>query len=304
MPNITLLDIAKRNLGDREVGLIEESLLAAPELTVVPSRLRPGTSYRTTVRESLPTASFRNANEGVAGTKSGFRNDLFEMHLLDSKVIVDKAVATANIGGPQELLDDEAIAQLEASFRHAGKVFYYGRNATRGDAKGFPGLVDSYDSTNMKIDATGSSNRSSAWLVALGQQKVQFQIGQNTALQVGDVREELVNDAAGNPFDAFVQPMLTWIGLQVGSKNDAVRIGNLGTGAGKGLTDDLIYQALEKFPVGTRPSALFMNRRSVRQLRESRTATNPTGMPAPTPTAVDGLQIILTDSIVNSEAAA
>jgi len=40
----------------------------------------------------------------------------------------------------------------------------------------------------------------------------------------------------------------------------------------------------------------------LKQLRDSRTATNVTGAPAPRPTEVEGIPIIVTDAIVNTEA--
>ena len=36
----------------------------------------------------------------------------------------------------------------------------------------------------------------------------------------------------------------TWIGLQVVNRRSAVRIKNLGTNIGKGMTDDLAFEAL------------------------------------------------------------
>lgn len=51
------------------------------------------------------------------------------------------------------------------------------------------------------------------------------------------------------------------------------------------------------------PNYIVMNRRSAAQLRKSRTATNATGAPAPWPTEIEGIPIIVTDAIGNAEAA-
>jgi hypothetical protein len=45
-----------------------------------------------------------------------------------------------------------------------------------------------------------------------------------------------------------------------------------------------------------------MSYRSLRQLRDSRTATNAVGAPAPTPTDVDGIPIYPTLGITDTEA--
>ena len=64
------------------------------------------------------------------------------------------------------------------------------------------------------------------------------------------------------------------------NRHSAVRIKNLGTNIGKGMTDDLAFEALAKFPAGVAPDYCFMNRRALEQLRRSRTkVTSPTGVP-------------------------
>ncbi len=55
MASITLLDVAKQNGSDTIVGLVEESLSAAPEVNLFPVRTVEGTGYKTLVRTGLPT---------------------------------------------------------------------------------------------------------------------------------------------------------------------------------------------------------------------------------------------------------
>jgi len=50
------------------------------------------------------------------------------------------------------------------------------------------------------------------------------------------------------------------------------------------------------------PTHIFMNGRSREQVRSGRTATNPAGTPAPLPTEWEGIPIVRSASIVNSEA--
>ena len=96
--------------------------------------------------------------------------------------------------------------------------------------------------------------------------------------------------------------MTTWIGLQVVNRHSAVRIKNLGTNVGKGMTDDLAFEALAKFPAGVAPDPCFMNRRALEQLRRSRTkVTSATGVPT-LPDNVAGVPIVITDSLSNAEA--
>ena len=51
-------------------------------------------------------------------------------------------------------------------------------------------------------------------------------------------------DADQQKVPGYVADMKTWIGLQVVNLHSAVRIENLGTNIGKGMTDDLAFEAL------------------------------------------------------------
>lgn len=305
----TLLDIAKKNGSDKAVGLIEEVLTFAPEVSLGAARSIKGLNYKTLVRTSLPGVSFRNHNEGTAATKSTFENRLVEAYLLNPRWECDKAVADADEDGAEAFIALEAQAIMQASMNYLGSQFYYGLT---NDAKGFPGLVASYDSAmEVSVSTSGSTANtgSSVWGVTWGPQDVQWILGLNGSMTVSDVTEVRLLDSNNNPYTAYSQELLSRIGLQVGNKYAVSRIKNLTDDSGKGLTDARINQLLEKYPVGRQPSVLFMNRRSLRQLQSSRTATNPTGQPAPFPTSVSGIAgqnvpIVVTDSITNTEALA
>lgn len=302
MASLTLLEIAKKNGSDKVVGLIEEVVNVFPELQIGAARTIKGQNYKTLVRTGLPTVGFRNANEGVASTVSTYENRLVETFILNTKWNCDKAVADSNEDGPENSMFMEGVGQLQAAFRTVAKQFYYGR--TTGDAKGHPGLIDSIASA-MTVDATGSTadTGSSVWLVKFGMQDVQWVWGENGSLDLSDIRIGDITQGSGT-YTAYIQEILSYVGVQVGSTNSIARIKNLTAQAGKGLTDSLIFDALETFPSGVRPDAIFMSRRSRGQLRKSRTATNATGAPAPIPTEVDGIPVYATDAILNTEAIA
>jgi len=126
-----------------------------------------------------------------------------------------------------------------------------------------------------------------------------------------------------------VADMTTWIGLQVVNRHSAVRIKNLGTNVGKGMTDDLAFEALATARRGsnnpTRRKTLLqslgrqlsgrsrsrllqqnqtrpVNRRALEQLRRRRTkVTSATGVPT-LPDNVAGIPIVFTDSLSNAKA--
>ena len=310
MPNATLLDIAKLNGSDMVVGLIEEVITAAPELQILPARTIKGTSYKTVLRTAYPSVGFRAANAAVTAGASAFQNKLVECFILSSLITADKAVAKAYEDGENAFKAMEAEGVARQALIEIGKQIFYGTNTTfGGDDNGHPGFLQSYDATNMVVDAGGTTDSvaSSAWLAALGPQDVQVIFGNNSALQLSDWSEQVISSVP-----SYVADLTAWVGLQVVNPNSVCRIKKLTTDSGKGLTDALIAEALSKFPVGKQPNAMFVNRRSAMQLHKSRTVTlfggpgngKPSGsveLVAPMPTSAFGIPIIVTDSIISTE---
>lgn len=299
---ITLLDIAKANGSDAVVGLIEEATKRHPELTIVPSRTIVGLSFKTLVRTGLPTVVFRDANQGTDPTKSAYENRVFETHILSPRIFADKAVADRYENGKDAYIAMEAIGHVEAAMQHLAACFYYG---TATDAKAYPGLLQVYDSTNMDVDAEGSSasTGSSVWGLKLGVQDVTWLWGANGSLEFGEVSERDAEDADGKKFNAYFTELLAYPGLQIGNRFAIGRIRDLTEDSGKGLTDALLAKLLEKFQnhYGANPDVLLMSPRSLRQLRVSRTAYSPTGAPADVPKDFDGVPIHWTNAIKNTE---
>lgn len=316
MPATTILDIAKRNGSDAVVGIIDETTRAVPEVSgmhpdtmspipgVADARTIRGINYKTLVRTGLPTVGFRDGNQGVDPTKSTYENRLVETYIMNPRWHVDKAIGDMAEDGWQALMSDEAFAHVQAAMQQLGRQFYYGTNTTFGGAvKGFRGLLDFYDSTNMVVDAAGTTDSvaSSVWAVKFGPQQTRWVWGNNGNLDPSEVDERDVEDSDGKRFTAYFQELLARPGLQFGDVRCVARIKKLTTDIGKGLTDTLMNQLLEKFPVGMRPDAFFMTKRSRRQLRDSRTATTESGRPASQPMDFDGIPIVPTESISNVE---
>jgi hypothetical protein len=300
----TLLDIAKLNNTDAVVGLIEESIKAHPEISLGGARTIRGLNYHTKVRTGYSSVAFRNANEGTASKVSTFENRLVECYILNPRWECDKAIADAYEDGAQAYIAIEGAGMMEAAMRQLGTVFYYGTDGTLGDTKGFPGLLQMYDATNMVVDAGGTTatTGSSVWAVKFGPRDTQWVWGNNGSLNLSPVAEQRILDGSSNPLTAYVQEILARPGLQVGSLNSIARIKKITADSTKTLTDTMMFNLLKVFPTGITPDVFFMSRRSLYQLRASRTATNQTGAPAPIPTEVAGVPIHVTDSIVDTEA--
>jgi len=315
MASATLLDIAKLNGTDPVVGLIEENLKAAPEVAVFPFRTIRGTSYKAGVRTTLPATGFRAANEGQTPVKSEFRQELVEAFIFGGVMEADKAVAEAHEDGAEAFLAIESNGVMLSALQELGSQIWYG---TTNDAKGFPGLkaatafgASTTGGDALTINATGTtaSTASSVYAVKFGDQHITLIGGNGKSFELDDVMIQQIVAGNGGKIMAYVAGLTSWIGLQAVNENSVRRICNLTADSGKGLTDALLAQLIATFPVGVVPDAIFCSRRSRQQLQISRSAVGQVaagggGSPAfaPVPTDFEGIPIIATDSILNTDA--
>lgn len=336
---VTLLDVSKRKGNDQVVGLLEDTLTYAPELGAIMGRPINGTQYKTAHR-SLPTVSFRKANDGSDTVKSTYRQDLKECALIDAQIQLDKAVADAEgsvsntpEGTIEDLKFNEAQGVLMGTYITVGAQMYYG---TSNDANGFAGISALTSSLNAAKNAnpvvvgaggTTASIQSSAYLIWENIQGAHFIFGNNSGFNM--LPEWRIQQVLGNnskPMTAYVNNLQGWVGFAVNHPLSVARIANINKGTdSKPLTDAIVAQALSYLPLqmraeynanlnGAGPSKfgpglkLLMNGITAYGLQASRTATtdaaggiNGAQAYPKLPTESNGIPIILTDSIVNTE---
>lgn len=302
---LTLSDLIKlndKNLADREISdLLNDAPLMRQLAADIASN---GTTHKYLKETGAPVVGFRSVNEGREHDKSTDTEVSIDLKIVDASFTVDKALADAYRLGPEAYLAREGFRHLKAAFFLAEQQFI---NGTGSDSDGFNGLADELDDAHaMTVDAEGTTadTASSVYLIrTTGDLNDMTAItGRDGELMVGDSVVQRVSDGDAKHYSAYYTPIEGWLGLQIGGLRSVARIYNLTEDADKGLTDELIYKALELFPASRQPTHIVMNRRSQRQLRDSRTATNATGAPAPRPTEVEGIPIITTDGIGNTEA--
>lgn len=302
---LTALDIAKMNGSDQVVGLIEENLSVAPEVEMFPARTINGTSFPTLIRTTLPSPGYRAVNEGSEPIKSVYANKLVECFYLDGQLEMDVAAADMDERGPEHALSLEADGVMKGSMLKIGSQIWYGKG-TNGDAKGPPGAVEVVDA-NLVIDAGGTtaSTASSVYGVKLGTKFVELIFGRGNVFSIGEWRRQFITRNA-KELEAWKNALQGWQGVQWVNKNALSRIKKLTADAGKGLTDALGAQMLSKLPVGFAPDFWFMSRRSRFQLQTSRTPVNNNDSRAlqfpPVPTEMCGIPIVVTDSLLDTEA--
>lgn len=315
MALLTLTDLVK---GQDAEFLIEETVQQFPEISgktkiagkeitlpnVGAARGIDGTTYPTLVTVEDPTVAFVDVNQGAAYTKMRQEERMTNCFNLNPRWGVGLVAAKRQQESIDVLMARQAAAHLRAAWARCAKCFYYGRDATYGDAKGVPGLLSGYDATNRVVDAGGTtaSTGSSVWLVKWGPEELQWVWGNNVSMELSELELREALDADSNPYTKYHQELVMLPGLQFVSQHHAVRIKKITADAGKTLTDDLIAEAISKFPANVFPDVAFMSRRSLFQLQASRLATSPTGAPAPIPLESHGVPIAVTDAILDTEA--
>jgi hypothetical protein len=212
-------------------------------------------------------------------------------------------------------MDHRTARQLRQALSVFEKQVFYG--TVHGDAGGFSGIANdaNYNGSGdgQVVNATGSSagTGSSVFLICSTPDDAAFALvgagdpaingGANINFTISPTFQSVVLGANSKSMVANVRDAGAHLGIQVGSKYAIVRIANLTADSGKGLTDGLLEDAMALFPSGMQPTVIAMSRRSRKQLRKSRTTYSPTGSPAPNPIDFDGVPLIVTDSIIDTE---
>lgn len=309
----TMLDLSLKTGSDSVVGLITANEGLYPEARILPARTISGTSFKTLLRTSYPTAGFRSVNEGTNTKKSAYENKMVECNFLDLQLEVDEAVVGADDKAIADMQTLEADGAMKGVLRTLSKQVWYGTTSS-GDAKGFPGAI-SVVSSSLVVDATGTtaSTGSSAWIIVPGQQNGQFIFGNGGVLGMPSWQKQRITRSSAELM-AWVSNISGWVGFQWVNTYCIGRIKNLTEDSGKGLSDALVADLIGKFPedVNLSGARLFMTRRSARQLQKSRTPTSAvdsgakrtaTGVEiaAPWPIESNGIPIEITSGILNTE---
>jgi hypothetical protein len=270
-----------------------------------------GVTHKYVKETGAPVVGFRAENVGRELDSSDDTLVTVDLKILDFSWGVDVAVANAWRKGAEDYVAREGKRHLRSALMAFEKQVINGvigasdSAGATGASGGFQGFRDA-GTVNALADAmvvtagTGTADaNTSVWAVNISQDGV---CGVYKGDGAFDLMETVVVPEISSgalKFPAYYTPACLWLGLQVGSAYDIGRIANVTSTTG--LTDDMIAQLLERFPIGRKPTHLLMNRKAQRMLQDSRTATNPTGAPAPFPESAFGVPILVSDAITNTE---
>ena len=295
-----LLQMNDRNVLD--LG-ITDLLQDAPVLNVLAAVEASDGLYHKYLRGTVAAgAGFRAINSGISNAAAQEEVVTHELKFMDASFTRDVALCRGYVKGPEAFMAREGTSAWKAAFSGVEKRIF--TLLANGDTLGFLGLADQLANLNNSqvLNASGSgSTTTSVYIVRSTPDSVAVVAGDAGKLTIGDVYEVETRDGSNRPYSAYRQTIGGYLGFQFGSTYSAVRIANI-TSA-KPLSDGLIAEALSAFPAGRGATHIICNRTSLMQLQKGRTATNPTGAPAPFPSEAFGVPIVVTDSIGNAEAA-
>jgi hypothetical protein len=291
------------NNSEKIIGLINDAAATYPELLHIGAVPLSKTKYKTVVATTLPTASFRENNVGIANTKPNFETVEVECKFLDASFSIDEKTTMESEWGQEFVITEHAKLSLQAAFQKIAAQTWYG---TVADAGGFPGIAQMlpYKDSKMVVNATGTTANKATSIFAIRSelQGVQYAWGQNGRIEEGPTVRCEQYDANLAKFWGYSKSISGYVGLQIPTVSCVGRICNITTQDGKTATDNLVANLLELFPIGLKPNMLFMSQQSLGQIRASRIATNQVGEAAPYPDSIFGIPVYVTDAIKNTEA--
>lgn len=278
----------------------------APLLAQLPAiESSDGITHKYTKTTQLPVTGFRAENDGREVDHSIDTTVTETLKIYDWSFDVDKAVADSR--GRDRVMSREETMHIRSALFGLEKQIIYG---TGNDSAGFSGWANSADlnqaADEMVLDAGGSTANegTSCYLIRASETEV-ASVYMGDQLTFSANQEIVIIQKAGATgfYPAYYKPGCGNFAAQIGTKYSIARIASIHpTDSNAQLTDELIYNAWSLFPAGVNPTHIVMNRSAQKMLRNSRTATNATGAPAPYPTDVGGVPIVVTDAITSTEA--
>lgn len=321
----TLAEVIKRTEPDGNISKIAEMLTQKNEILMdMPwVECNDGTAHKTTVRNGLPSAAWRQLNYGVPSSKSATTRVQETTGMLETYAKIDLALANLNNNSAAWRMSEET-AFREAMNQQMASTLFYGDTGVNPER--FLGLSARFNTTSgaenarniIKADSGASgSDQTSVWLIVWGDQTVHglYPKGSQGGLQVRDLGEDTASDGAGGEYQ-ILRTHYKWdCGLSVRDWRYVVRVCNIDTSAltknaasGADLIDalTLALEAVEDLTSGTpvfyanRTVTSFLRRQIVNKVAASTLSMQEVG--GRRVLDFDGVPVRRTDALLNTEA--
>lgn len=319
----TLPDLAKRWNPDGSPAQVVEALARRSAILedMVWQEGNLTTGHRFTTRTGLPALTWRKFNEGVPPSKSQTAQIDETTGMLDGKAVVDVELVRLN-GNSAAFRGSESMAFL-ASFNNeleTGLFYHSTKNAPEkimGLAPRLDSLTGPYKNQIIAADAfAGGNDQTSMYLVGWGPDTAFgiFPKGMQGGLETHDMGILEQNDGTGKMFRAYVTYWSWKVGLVVKDARYVVRICNIDTASGTGISVDLLYPMISAYyrmentnnvrPVfyANRMVAEYLHRQAIAGAKNLTVQERAEGPGGPV-TRFMGIPIRITDAILNTESA-
>ena len=293
-----LIQVNDSNLADWEHC---EVVKLTPFFSVLPwFPASNGTQHKFLVETAAATAAFRAIGVGVTNAAGKSKQVTIDLKYLDGSFDRDVALARGKKDGEEAFMEKESAKSLSASLVVADKELIQGID---NDAEGYAGLAQLaglYDGMAMDLQGAGGTR---VYMMIMGEDEVCGIAGNDGRFDSKPPVTIQKDDGTGKKHAALFVDMGGYMCLQVGGKSSIAVAFNIDGTDGKIVDDDLLADLYSLFPaeVAPRINCILMSRVGAKQLRKSRTATNPTGAPAPFATSWNGagtnIPIVIDDAL-------
>ena len=299
-----LLVLNDQNLADIYPNQVLDNAPVVQAATAVPAS--NGTQHKYVKQAVAAGAGFRKINTGVTNAASQFTDVTNNLEFLDASFTRDVALASGYVSklGIGPYVEHETGKAIRAAMYDIEDAIFNFTQDTQ--FIGLPYMNDYADTDVGQIVDAGGAGGKSVWILRWAEDGVAIVAGNDGRVDMvwddnNPTIVQVTDAGATNVYSAYRVTLGMWAGLQVGSLYDVVRIANLDGTSDDLLTDDVLSDALSKFPAGHNPNMIVMNRTARKELQQSRTATNPTGAPAPFPMEAFGVPIVTTEALPTDE---
>lgn len=269
-------ELAKRygGTGSTIEDIAEVMVAAAPILEdiVWKAANRPSSEYIVR-RATLPTGTWRKANEGVAAEASTTQAVEEPIARLEARSEVDEALLDL-VADKAAARRSEDIAFTEGMAQHLAKTLIWGTtlNATTAAPEEINGLqqrLGTIGTPATVIDNGGStaSTLTSIYVVdwSFNHTYCVYPVGADRGtlgLAANDKGRERVTDSSSNPYYAWVTQFVWWTGLAVRDEKATGRLANIDVTSTSGkepFNEDKLIELLNLGHFNTRTSRIYMN---------------------------------------------
>jgi len=324
---LTAADLAARRGSDKEIGLVQQIINWAPEITNIAGRTIPGTYTEAKIQTGIPSGgAFPGLNGAVPTSAGTYEMRRFNTYFFDSQLEIRESIIrnASQLGDSLgDLQSDEVAGALQDKAIKFSQQFYQGQglNANgffglkdylqiyNGKQAGYQGVIDTRTGKTLVnyIDANPGSNNPACecvWYVWNHPQGVHFLYGGNSMIDANPWVWAYLNDKANNRYRAQVSNICGFVGMSAANPWSLACIKNID--AAHPWTDALSSKLHALLPVGIVPTHCFATKRAIAQLQQQRTVTlfgtdgvrpqQPNVAPIPS-TDVNGILIYPTDGI-------